>query len=473
MLEVLLGEALQLEAAADLVGADEPAVVLELGRGRDRARHRLVGDGDAEAPALELDQAVADEALEHLLLEPHLAQHVLVEPALVEPVVHLALAAVGPLELTDRDGQPAHLHHRLPRRALPCVLQGGDVQDDEGGDHQPQEDVEPAPVAAHQGESHAVSSRTFAKSRFYAPLPPPASRAARPAWAACGVDLYSLARLSCAGSGDLASMASDEKQPPRGSGDRIEWFTVSYRTLALAGGAILLLAALGWFLFLRRTPPPPPPATAIETGARFAKIDGSVQVKRAGTLEWLPATLAVVLRQNDLVRTGSGAAAEIHFADGTVFNVRPDSLITIEESSQNPVSRQQRVGALHPVRGGQLPDGGAQRARQHHDLDADRAHHRGARHRGQHPGGGGRRDGPAHLQGPGRGRDPRRPEDRARLERGSAGWTRPARRARSWRCPRSRSSRRPPTGPTSPTRTSRRASRSCCGARCRRPRPTA
>jgi len=138
-------------------------------------------------------------------------------------------------------------------------------------------------------------------------------------------------------------MASDEKQPPRPSGDRIEWFTVSYRTLSLAGGAIVLLAAFGWFLFLRRTPPPPPPTTAIETGARFAKIDGSVQVKRAGTLEWLPASLAVVLRQSDLVRTGSGAAAEIHFADGTVFNVRPDSLITIEESSQNPVSRQQRV----------------------------------------------------------------------------------------------------------------------------------
>jgi hypothetical protein len=138
-------------------------------------------------------------------------------------------------------------------------------------------------------------------------------------------------------------MTSDEKQPSRGSGDRIEWFTVSYRTLALSAGGLLLLAALGWFFFLRRTPAPPPPATAIATGARFAKIDGSVQVKRAGTLEWLGATQAIVLRQNDLVRTGSGAAAEIHFADGTVFNVRPDSLITIEESSQNPVSRQQRV----------------------------------------------------------------------------------------------------------------------------------
>jgi hypothetical protein len=138
-------------------------------------------------------------------------------------------------------------------------------------------------------------------------------------------------------------MTSDEKQPPRGSGDRIEWFTVSYRTLGLAGGGLVLLAVLGWLLFLRPAPPPPPSATAIATGARFQKIDGSVQVKRAGTLEWLSATLAVSLRQNDLVRTGSGAAAEIRFADGTVFYVRPDSLITIEESSQNPVSRQQRV----------------------------------------------------------------------------------------------------------------------------------
>lgn len=138
-------------------------------------------------------------------------------------------------------------------------------------------------------------------------------------------------------------MASDEKQAPRGSGDRIEWFTVSYRTLALAGGTIVLLGALGWCVFGPKEPPPPPPATSVELGARFASIDGSVHVKVAGTLEWRAATLAAVLRQNDLVRTGSGATAEILFADGMRINVRPDTLITIVESSQNPVSRQQRT----------------------------------------------------------------------------------------------------------------------------------
>jgi hypothetical protein len=137
-------------------------------------------------------------------------------------------------------------------------------------------------------------------------------------------------------------MAADEKQPQRQGGDRIEWFTVSYRTIWLAALALVLAGVAAWLL-LSPKPQPPPTPTSIATGARFEHIDGSVQVKRAGTLEWTPATQAVVLKQNDLVRTGSGSTAEIHFADGFMFNVRPDSLITIEESTQNLLSRQQRV----------------------------------------------------------------------------------------------------------------------------------
>jgi hypothetical protein len=137
-------------------------------------------------------------------------------------------------------------------------------------------------------------------------------------------------------------MAPDEKQSPPRAHDRIEWFTVSYRTLALLAIALVLAGVLVWMLYGRPTPPPPP-LESVPTVARFVSVDGSVQVKRSGTLEWVSATLATALRQNDLVRTGSGGTAEIVFADGTSVSVRPDSLITLDESSQNPASRQQRL----------------------------------------------------------------------------------------------------------------------------------
>ena len=128
------------------------------------------------------------------------------------------------------------------------------------------------------------------------------------------------------------------------SGDRIEWFTVRYRTMVVAGAALALVAGVAAWFFLGGSPPPaPPPLESVETGARFQDFDGRVHVKRAGTLEWIEATTAVVLHSNDLVRTGPGATAEIVFAGGDQISLRPDSLTTIVESSQNPVSKQHRV----------------------------------------------------------------------------------------------------------------------------------
>ena len=135
-----------------------------------------------------------------------------------------------------------------------------------------------------------------------------------------------------------------KKEPSHISADRIEWFTVRYRTLVVAGVALAIVGAVAaWFFFGRGQPAPPPPPASIEAGARFNVIEGSVEVKRAGTLEWFEATTAVVLHSNDLVRTRAGATAEIVFAGGDRINLRPDSLTTIVESSQNPISRQYRV----------------------------------------------------------------------------------------------------------------------------------
>ena len=141
-------------------------------------------------------------------------------------------------------------------------------------------------------------------------------------------------------------MAPD-RRPQRSRDDIIDWFTISYRTLYVIGGAIVILLGAGGYYYLNQQAPPattPPPTAPPSTfGARFNDIEGSVQVRQAGTLEWKSADRTMLLSKSDLVRTGSGGSAEIRFTDGTLFHVRPDSLITIDESSENPASRARQV----------------------------------------------------------------------------------------------------------------------------------
>jgi hypothetical protein len=139
-----------------------------------------------------------------------------------------------------------------------------------------------------------------------------------------------------------------DKKPPRSRGDLIEWFTVSYRTIYIVAAVIIALAAgVGYYFYDKYAPPPPSDTTPVAvTTARFASLEGTVQVKRAGTLVWVNADPSMTLSRLDLVRTSSGAAAEIRFWNGDVFHVRPDSLITIEEGSGNPASRSRQVALM-------------------------------------------------------------------------------------------------------------------------------
>lgn len=142
-------------------------------------------------------------------------------------------------------------------------------------------------------------------------------------------------------------MTSDKGQPRKSEDDLLDWFTVSYKTIYTAVGVLAAaLAGAVWFYFVRPAPPAEssptaPPSTA--TTARFISIEGSVKVKAVGTFEWVPADKSTVLHRSDLVRTGPGAAAEISFFDNTVVHVRPDSLITIEETSEDPSTKQRKV----------------------------------------------------------------------------------------------------------------------------------
>jgi hypothetical protein len=138
-----------------------------------------------------------------------------------------------------------------------------------------------------------------------------------------------------------------DRKPHRATDDLLDWFTITYRSIFLVVGVVLVVAALGGYTYYsRRMPPPPseePPVTSAASTARFRTIEGSVKVKPVGTFEWLPADTTTVLRKNDLVRTSTGSAAEIAFFDGTIVHVRPDSLITIEETSEDPSTKQRKV----------------------------------------------------------------------------------------------------------------------------------
>ena len=161
-------------------------------------------------------------------------------------------------------------------------------------------------------------------------------------------------------------MAQDKDKSKEGAGadDLIDWFTVSYRSIYIWGGVVLALALGFSYWYWKSRPPTPPPVVEVTpppvvTAAAFEEIEGSVQVKKAGTLEWILATKQMALNQDDRVRTGSGSGAAIHLTSGIVYRMRADSLMTIEGGSVDPGTKRQGVTAALQSGGVNFSTGGA------------------------------------------------------------------------------------------------------------------
>ena len=108
--------------------------------------------------------------------------------------------------------------------------------------------------------------------------------------------------------------------------------------------ALIGALALGFFLLREKPAPAPSPDEAPKgIAALFGSIQGNVKTRGVGGLDWRTADIKVPLRKSDLVRTYPSSSAEIQFSDETRVTVRPDSLITIEESSKDPDSAASRV----------------------------------------------------------------------------------------------------------------------------------
>jgi hypothetical protein len=153
---------------------------------------------------------------------------------------------------------------------------------------------------------------------------------------------------------------SPRTQPPggeRGRSVEVEWTTISYRTIAIyLVVAFLLLLGILYLIspsFVIKTatrvletvsPNPSAPQTATSRKeAHFVNLDGTVRVKKAASSQWMRADFNTSLEKGDFVQTGSEGVARIIFADGTNYTLKPDALIVVEESREDPVTRATKV----------------------------------------------------------------------------------------------------------------------------------
>jgi hypothetical protein len=141
----------------------------------------------------------------------------------------------------------------------------------------------------------------------------------------------------------------DPKQAPthqKAPHVELYWKAVTYKTVI--GYSLLALTIIGAGVYLAK---PDLYATVLkkisdqvsdpnkgtlsndQKHAKFVNLDGKVQVKKVNSVRWVEADFRTVLDKGDLVQTGSDANARITFADGTIYTVKPDTLVTVEENN--------------------------------------------------------------------------------------------------------------------------------------------
>jgi hypothetical protein len=136
--------------------------------------------------------------------------------------------------------------------------------------------------------------------------------------------------------------------PPHHRVPRVEvyWTAVTYRTVilycalgvAIIFGGLYLAKPELYSMVLKKidtavSNPDPDPVGGDSKRAKFVNLEGRVQVKKVNSVQWVDANLSTSLDKGDLVQTGPDSDARITFADGTIYLVKPDTLVTVEENS--------------------------------------------------------------------------------------------------------------------------------------------
>jgi len=150
------------------------------------------------------------------------------------------------------------------------------------------------------------------------------------------------------------------RRGPRGRRLELEWTTITYRTIALYALGVLVLVGICAYVIspaftkqkvlqgLEAMVGDAGKASKLAAGAgrreaHFVNLDGTVRVKKARSLMWTRADYNTTLEQGDYVQTASDGVARIIFSDGTNYMLKPDALIVVEESREDPVTRATKV----------------------------------------------------------------------------------------------------------------------------------
>jgi hypothetical protein len=139
-----------------------------------------------------------------------------------------------------------------------------------------------------------------------------------------------------------------------GKGRRLEvyWFTVSYKQVLLWTTVILLVLSFGGFAFFKEyvvekyssfleSDKVAKAGTQLRSG-RFVNITGSVKVKKSNAVQWINADPQTLLEAGDYIQTSSDSYALIIF-EGTNYKMKPDSLIVVQENSEDPRTSTKKV----------------------------------------------------------------------------------------------------------------------------------
>ena len=140
----------------------------------------------------------------------------------------------------------------------------------------------------------------------------------------------------------------------------VTWMTITYRSMAVTALMFLLGAGLVAYLispaFVSRAAQRlfsgvaggllqggEAEAATTEREAHFVNLHVEVRVRKANSTQWTRAEFRTALERGDLVQTGQEGMARIIFTDGTTYVLKPETLIAIEESRQDPVTRATQV----------------------------------------------------------------------------------------------------------------------------------